>query len=106
LVARQNLVLKNLQQRLESRFNQIIEAKSRRLALMAQGLNTLSPLATLERGYAIVSSTGPRPAIVKDSAAVSVGDRITARLHEGELTAQVESVNSESGTADDQQSET
>jgi exodeoxyribonuclease VII large subunit len=106
MIARENLVLQNLLQRLKSRLSQITEAKSRRLALTVQGLNTLSPLATLERGYAIISTVSPQPAILKDSASVVPGDRISARLHEGELTARVESVKTTSVIANDPLSET
>ena len=106
LIARENLVLQNLLQRLKSRLNQITEAKGRRLALTIQGLNTLSPLATLERGYAIISTTGPEAAILKDTVSVSPGDSISARLHEGELTARVESVNTSTGFTNEPQSET
>ncbi|MDK1022613.1 MAG: exodeoxyribonuclease VII large subunit [Gammaproteobacteria bacterium] len=106
LIAREKLVLQNLLQRLKSRLSQIIEARSRRLALTIQGLNTLSPLATLERGYAIISTTEPQPVILKSTASVAPGDKISARLHAGELIARVESVNAKTSNTIDQHSET
>lgn len=108
LIAREKLVLQNLVQRLKSRLKQIIEARSRRLALAIQGLNTLNPLATLERGYAIISTAGPQPVILKSTASVSPGDKISARLHAGELIARVESVDAKTSNeiVDDEHSET
>ncbi|HZQ17349.1 MAG TPA: exodeoxyribonuclease VII large subunit [Terriglobales bacterium] len=51
-------------------------------------LRALSPLAVLERGYALVfDSSG---ALVKDSSQVGTGSEISARLAHGSLTARVE----------------
>jgi exodeoxyribonuclease VII large subunit len=61
-----------------------------RLGLAAASLDALSPLAVLQRGYAIVQdSTG---ALVRDSSAVSVGDEVQVRLTRGRFTARVENV--------------
>jgi exodeoxyribonuclease VII large subunit len=50
-------------------------------------LEALSPLAILDRGYALVfDSSG---ALLKDAARVKVGDEISARLAKGSLTATV-----------------
>jgi exodeoxyribonuclease VII large subunit len=57
-----------------------------RLALAQRGLHTVSPLATLSRGFAIVSGeTG----ILTDAAAVAPGSTVEARLARGTLTARV-----------------
>jgi exodeoxyribonuclease VII large subunit len=65
-----------------------------RAALRLEGargkLNALSPLAVLERGYAIVR--GPSGAIVRRAAQVAKGERIDVRLAGGELRAAVEDV--------------
>jgi exodeoxyribonuclease VII large subunit len=50
-------------------------------------LESLSPLAILERGYALVFD--PQGNLLKDASAVKVGDEISARLARGELQAQV-----------------
>jgi exodeoxyribonuclease VII large subunit len=50
-------------------------------------LNQLSPLAVLERGYAIVFDEQGR--IVKSTAAVRVGQPIQVQLARGRLQAQV-----------------
>jgi exodeoxyribonuclease VII large subunit len=51
-------------------------------------LKALSPIAILERGYALVFDTSGK--LVKDSALVGTGDKISARLAKGTLTARVE----------------
>ena len=59
----------------------------RRLEVAATTLNAVSPLATLERGYAIVTdATG---AVLRDSAGLETGQPIRARLAHGRLTATV-----------------
>jgi exodeoxyribonuclease VII large subunit len=58
-----------------------------RLALAQRALHAVSPLATLSRGFAIV--TGADGAIVTAAAAVAVGEPIEARLAHGRLTARV-----------------
>ncbi len=59
---------------------------SQRLALAQRGLHTVSPLATLSRGFAIVTGdTG----ILTDAAAAAPGSPIEARLARGTLMARV-----------------
>ena len=60
-----------------------------RLSNVATLLDTVSPLNTLKRGYAIVSDE--KQAIVRDSATVSPGDKISARLGRGSLLCTVDS---------------
>jgi len=60
-----------------------------RIEQIEHQLKALSPVAILERGYALVfDSTGN---LVKNSAQVGLGDEISARLARGSLTAKVES---------------
>lgn len=61
-----------------------------RLSLAARALNTVSPLATLERGFAIVTR-GADDRLVTDVGSVQVGDEIRARVARGELRAKVTS---------------
>jgi exodeoxyribonuclease VII large subunit len=67
-----------------------LQALRTRLAGDARALNTVSPLATLERGYAIVT-TEPDGTVLRDAAGVEPGTRIRARLARGALTATVQS---------------
>jgi exodeoxyribonuclease VII large subunit len=65
------------------------ELAESRLQQLMQSLHTLSPLATLERGYAIVQrpDTG---AVVTDAGKVRPGERVRARLARGQLDCLVE----------------
>jgi exodeoxyribonuclease VII large subunit len=58
-----------------------------RLEQLAAKLSQLSPLAILERGYAIVSN---QSGILKDAAAAPAESRIHVRLASGQLDAKVE----------------
>jgi exodeoxyribonuclease VII large subunit len=60
-----------------------------RLKLAARALQTVSPLGTLERGYAIVSLT-THGDVVTNAAAVAPGSSIGIRLSRGELSATVD----------------
>ncbi|MBS93575.1 MAG: exodeoxyribonuclease VII large subunit [Chromatiales bacterium] len=62
-----------------------------RVAIAAGNLNAVSPLATLERGYAIVRDvkTG---AVLRTTGHVKTGDRIEARLARGSMIASVEKI--------------
>jgi len=62
-------------------------AARRRLELAVRTLHAVSPLATLDRGYAIV--TDPTGRVLQDSAELKPGDRIQARLARGALEAEV-----------------
>ncbi len=76
--------------RLSGAARQALGAHRERLAGLVQLLDTLSPLATLGRGYAIVA--GPRGEIVRDAAVLRPADRIRAQLARGRFSAWIESV--------------
>lgn len=66
---------------------------TRRQALLDENLralNAVSPAATLQRGYAILSDADG--SIARDAARFRPGDRLTARLARGELGVRVENV--------------
>jgi exodeoxyribonuclease VII large subunit len=60
---------------------------SQRLLLAQRALDTISPLATLQRGFAIL--TTPDGKLVQNAAQVDNGDLIEARLAQGRVTARV-----------------
>lgn len=66
-----------------------VERARMRMELAAGRLNAVSPLATLQRGYAIVTAGDH---VVTDANALRTGDRIRARLAHGQLEARVETV--------------
>jgi exodeoxyribonuclease VII large subunit len=65
-----------------------VERTQQRLKLASRGLQSLSPLATLERGYAIVTDAGGK--VLTDSSVVSRRSAIEVRLARGGLTATVD----------------
>jgi len=60
-----------------------------RLERSIEGLDRLSPLNILRRGYAIARSL-PNRNMVKDVKGLKVGDSISVKLHKGEIIGQVE----------------
>jgi exodeoxyribonuclease VII large subunit len=65
-----------------------LERKRAALESLGQQLAHLSPLAILERGYAIVQT--PAGAVVKNATQAAVSDRLHVRLHHGRLEVRVE----------------
>jgi exodeoxyribonuclease VII large subunit len=90
--------LQQLQHQLGNRLQlamlRMLEKKTHALALHSGVLDRLSPLKTLERGYAIASLSDGQ--VVTDATAVRVGDRLGVRLHRGELDCQVTGIHPES----------
>jgi exodeoxyribonuclease VII large subunit len=64
-----------------------LELTKQRLTLAERSLSSLSPLATLQRGYAIVTQRDG--ALLTDSATVTTGTAIDVRLARGALAATV-----------------
>jgi len=80
--------LKSQRHALAREIRRTLEQVSDRLATTAGSLNTVSPLATLERGYAIVqTSTGE---LVRDAQHLKAGDKIQAKLARGLVDATVD----------------
>jgi len=74
--------------RLEHAAGECLSRAQHRLALAQRALNAVSPLATLTRGFAIVTrATGGT--LLTDAAAVAPGEEIEARLARGSLSARV-----------------
>lgn len=83
--------LAELRQRLATSTNNAIANTSHKIALLGRALNSVSPLATLDRGYAIVTSevTGN---VLTSAGSTESGQDIRARLSQGELIATVRKV--------------
>ncbi|MFM2095791.1 MAG: Exodeoxyribonuclease 7 large subunit [Planctomycetota bacterium] len=58
---------------------------------VAGRIESLSPLATLQRGYS-VTLLADQKTVIRNAQTVAVGDRIVTRLAEGSLTSRVESI--------------
>jgi exodeoxyribonuclease VII large subunit len=67
-----------------------VQEARERLGRAAVSLDALSPLAVLQRGYAIAQDASGKP--VRDAASVAAGDRLTVRLAKGKLNTRVETV--------------
>ncbi|MBK5943998.1 exodeoxyribonuclease VII large subunit [Halorhodospira halophila] len=81
--------IEELAQRLRQSVRGRLEASQQRLGTASRALHAVSPLATLERGYAVVQRVQDG-AILRQAEAVEVGERIRARLAHGALDCRVE----------------
>ena len=79
--------LAELQPRLRRAITVLLERRQTRLRHAGHALHAVSPLATLERGYAIVFDAQGQ--VLRSSKDVAVGTRLRARLADGELPLQV-----------------
>jgi exodeoxyribonuclease VII large subunit len=75
--------------RLDRTLERMIHASSSRLSALDAQLNSLSPLAVLERGYALVLDA--HGAVVRLTAQVAPGDKVFTRLSDGAFISRVES---------------
>jgi exodeoxyribonuclease VII large subunit len=87
-LARSRSRLDQLWERLPPLIRWRLEREGAALGSLSQQLQHLSPLAILERGYAIVQT--PSGGVLRDSAQAAVGDRLNVRLHRGRLGVSVE----------------
>lgn len=84
----------HLGEQLQTAMSYIIKATKERLENMAHNLHTVSPLVTLQRGYAIVT----RPEddrVLRDAGVLRPGDGIRARLARGQIHATVDKISDE-----------
>lgn len=83
--------LDGLNQRSQRALQHQLQRQRRELANLLQRAHSVSPLAVLARGYAIVSDDHGE--VLRDAAAISVDQRIHVRLGQGSLTATVTACN-------------
>lgn len=77
--------------RIEAATRQKLTDGQARLALASRALNAVSPLATLDRGYAILRRAEQNQLITR-AAQVSPGQSVIAKLSDGELMCRVDGV--------------
>ena len=82
---RMTLVLSS--ERLMTSAAHVNDIKKHALSALSGKLEALSPLAVLSRGYGVVSSEEGK--VIKEIADVSVGDKITVKVRDGEIYAGV-----------------
>ena len=86
--------LDRLSRSLERELQRALATRREALGGLGGRLRALSPMATLERGYALVRSEGR---VVTDAGDITVGDKIDVRLGRGSLVAGVETVDGSEG---------
>ncbi|MGA2654821.1 MAG: exodeoxyribonuclease VII large subunit [Gammaproteobacteria bacterium] len=74
--------------RLEQAWHKIVTKRQHKLSLLLQTLQTLSPTATLFRGYAIVKNAKGK--IIRNASDVNQGEAIFTTVSEGEIKSRVE----------------
>lgn len=80
-------------EQLHRRMTQTVHEQHMQLERLVHSLHTVSPLATLERGYGIV--TGADGSIIRDAGVVETGEIITSRVAHGRIRSRVTDVESE-----------
>ena len=76
-----------LEQQLINAIKRQLQHRQLQLTSISRSLDMVSPLSTLARGYSIVTQGDQ---VIRDADQVKVGEKVTARLHKGELTCRVE----------------
>lgn len=80
--------IEQLRQRLNRQMQQTLKQQRQRLSEAGRLLHGVSPLNTLERGYAIVHNDAGE--VIRDAAQVKPGERIRTRVAAGEILSRVE----------------
>lgn len=80
-------LIQGLNKRLQLNMQQQLQQARLKLANSSHTLQTVSPLNTLARGYAIVQDETDKPVFNADQ--VKPGDTISARLHQGQIECTV-----------------
>ncbi|MDH5435244.1 MAG: exodeoxyribonuclease VII large subunit [Gammaproteobacteria bacterium] len=78
----------NLAHRLQRSQADIINNKQQNISLLARALDAVSPLATLDRGYAIVNKL-PENKLIRMATELKTGDQIETRLGKGRIVSTV-----------------
>ena len=94
-IQRNLLSFENIWHQLKATGKNNLINKSNRLNLSVRALNAVSPLKTLDRGYAIVKHklTGK---ILSNATSIQIGEEIEATLSRGKITATINSRNKKS----------
>ncbi len=84
--------LRYLSTRLNNTIQHQLEKLEKKHLALVQTLHAVSPLATLDRGYAIVSDPASS-AIIGSTQKLSINDQIKTRLADGEFISQIMEIN-------------
>ena len=87
-------ILENFRKNVIAGWHDMIERLNQRVGRNLAVLDTLSPLAVLQRGYSIVKKL-PEGLIVKESASLAVGSTVDVKVSSGSFQAKVTDVKEE-----------
>ncbi len=82
----------SLHKRLQQAFRQLIKHKQAQLQQLSRGLESVSPLQTLSRGYSITYDENG--AVLRDNKQLTTGSKITTILRQGKVISTVTGVES------------
>lgn len=88
-LARLQTALGNIEMRLNNAVDKQLTTTRNRWALASRALNTVSPLATLDRGFAVVKH---KDKVVSSAADLAPGDQITTQVAQGLIHSKVENI--------------
>ena len=87
------MVLDHLTKRLQTASDGALSKKRQRFAALSAGLDAMSPLKVLGRGYSVVAS--PDGAVIRSARQLAPGTTVTLRLSDGSAKATVNTVREE-----------
>lgn len=90
-INRQQQQLSYLQQRLQQSMRLKLATMKQRHIAITQTLHAVSPLATLERGYAIIQQHD-ETRIIKSTASLNAGELLDIRVTDGRIVTQIKSI--------------
>lgn len=82
----QRVTLQDVRRRMQQQLMHLISSERQKVEHLRTQVRSLSPAATMDRGYAIVLTT--EGAIVREEQQVGIGELMEIRLAQGQLTAQ------------------
>jgi exodeoxyribonuclease VII large subunit len=88
-ITRQTVMLRHRYEAMQTAVQRALDRAGNRLQSRVVRLNALSPLATLQRGFAVVRSL-PEREIIRDAGKVARGDKVETLLGRGRLVCKVE----------------
>ena len=85
-IQQEQQALAHTSDKLQSAMFNVLQRKQQAMNNQCQLLDTISPLATLSRGYSL---TFKNDKVVREVNSLSVGDEITSKLHDGKVVSKV-----------------
>ena len=87
LIEQKKIQLQDRTARLHERIQSIVTHNRNRLTMASRMLDSVSPLATLSRGYAVIKDADNQ--VVRHHSQVNAGDRVSALIEDGRLDCEI-----------------